>query len=141
VEGDAITLERRAKLEAAGHKFTTAEDLFGLDETDRQIVGFRLGIAREVRRLREERGLTQRELANRMEVAQSRIVGIEKCQGTSLDVILTAYVALGGVLPDFGIAEPAIGRRPAKRASKAAPTKRPDGMAARKASKPPIEVE
>lgn len=133
-----MTPERRAKLEAAGHTVATAEDFFGLDEVDRAIVRLRLAAAAEVRRLREEQGLTQRELAERIEVSQSRIVGIEKGRNASLDAILTAYVALGGGLPDFGPPEPPEGRRRPRRQSKQlGPVRRPGGMAKGKSKSPP----
>jgi len=124
-----MTSERRAKLEAAGHTVASAEEFFGLDETDRKIVELRSIAAREVRRLRKEQGLTQRELAERIEVSQSRIANIEKGRNSSLDAILTAYVALGGGLPDFSTVHR---NRPPKQRRRA---RRPGGMVARKTLK------
>ena len=107
-----MTPERRAKLEAAGHTIATAEDFFELDEADRIIVALRLQIARAVRQLRDSQGLTQRDLAERMKVSQPRVANIERGKNATLDAILTAYLALGGRLPDFGLAE---GNSPAVR--------------------------
>ena len=100
-----MTPERRAKLEAAGHTIATAEDFFGLDDADRIVMSLRLQIARAVRQLRDSQGLTQRDLAERMKVSQPRVANIEQGKNATLDAILTAYLALGGQLPDFGIVE------------------------------------
>lgn len=101
-----MTPERRAQLEAAGHTVASPEDFFGLDEVDRIIVQMRIDAANAVKRLRDEQGISQRELARRINVSQSRIAGIEKGRNASLDKILTAYVALGGSAPDFGPVDP-----------------------------------
>ena len=130
-----MTPERRAKLEAAGHKVQSAEDFFGLDEADRRVVGLRLHVAREVRRLREEQGLTQSELADRIKVSQSRITGIEKGQKASFDAILTAYVVLGGGLPDFGINATTRPRRHRRHPSRFGMPRRPGGISANKRTK------
>ncbi len=96
-----MTLERRKKLEEAGFVVTTAEEFFGLNVIDRKIVAIRGEMARAVRRLRREQGLTQQDLATRLEVAQSRITGIERGEKVSLESLLSAYLALGGRLREF----------------------------------------
>ena len=137
-----MTPERRAKLEAAGHTVATAEDFFGLDEIDRMIVDFRLRAASEVRRLRETQKITQRELAERIEVSQSRVPDIENGRKTSLDVILSAYIAVGGELSDLVQPDPNPTEGPGEhRLIKRQPSTlgrvlRPAGMVSRKAGLP-----
>ena len=135
-----MTPERRKQLEDAGHTVTTAEDFFGLDDFDRKVVAFRLALAREVRRLRAEQGLTKYQLAVRIEVSQSRSTGIEKGEKASLEAIATADVALGGDLPDSTLGdfthESRTSRRVVKRQPKRlAPLLRPKGMAVSKRGK------
>ncbi len=50
---------KRSKLKAKGWVETTVDELFGLDEIDRQVVELRVRLAREVRRRREAAGLSQ----------------------------------------------------------------------------------
>ena len=133
-----MTPERRAKLEAAGHTIATAEDFFGLDEADRIVVALRLRIAQAVRQLRDSQGLTQRDLAERMKVSQPRVANIEQGKNATLDAILTAYLALGGQLPDFGISEEPADRIQAKRQPKTlGRLRRPTGMVERKSETNP----
>jgi hypothetical protein len=96
----ALSEERRAELKRKGARVTNVQELLGLDNVDMQIVDFKVQLAREVRRRREAEGLTQAALAERMEVAQLRIPGIES--GTvSLETILHAYLAAGGTMTDL----------------------------------------
>ncbi len=91
---DAMTPERRAKPEVAGYTVTTAKDFLGLDEVDRQIVALWLAVPREVRRLREEQQLTQRELA---ESPTSRKVGMPASTPSSSPV--SRWLAAASRLP------------------------------------------
>ena len=92
----------RARLKAKGWVETTVDELFGLDEIDRQVVELRVRVAREVRRLREASGLSQEELAARIESSQPRVAKIEGGQaGVSLDSLVSAFFAAGGNLDDL----------------------------------------
>jgi hypothetical protein len=57
---------KRARLKAKGWVETTVDEMFGLDEIDRQVIELRVRLAREVRR-REAGGLSQGGLASRIE--------------------------------------------------------------------------
>lgn len=48
--------------------------------------------------LREQAGLSQRELAERMGVSQPRIAAIERCQNVTIDVLDQYVSATGGAL-------------------------------------------
>ena len=89
----------RAMLAEAGWVETTVGEMFDLSESEVELIDFRLALAREVRRRREELGVSQAKLAERLGVAQPRIPGVEAAgRGTSTDAILSAYFALGGTL-------------------------------------------
>ena len=89
----------RARLKAKGWVETTVEELFGLDEIDRQVVELRVRVALEVRRMRELSGLSQADLAARIESSQPRVAKIEGGQpGVSLDLLVSAFFAAGGNL-------------------------------------------
>ena len=142
-----MTPERRAKLEAAGHTIADPEDFLGLDEIDRRIVNLRLDVLRAIRQLREQQGLSQRQLADRLKVSQSRIAGIEKGQRASLNVILKVFMLVGGQLPDVALlaeianedegAIPAATRPAIKRPKRMA---RPVKIATRKTSSSPFGI-
>jgi ribosome-binding protein aMBF1 (putative translation factor) len=93
---------KRARLKAKGWVETTVDELFGLDEIDRQVVELRVRLAREVRRRREAAGLSQGGLAARIESSQPRVARIEGGQaGVSLDLLVSAFFATGGSLDDL----------------------------------------
>lgn len=48
--------------------------------------------------LREQAGLSQRELAKRMGVSQPRVAAIERCQNVTIDVLEQYVAATGGAL-------------------------------------------
>jgi ribosome-binding protein aMBF1 (putative translation factor) len=93
---------KRARLKAKGWVETTVDELFGLDEIDRQVVELRVRLAREIRRRRESAGLCQSSLASRIESSQPRVAKIEGGQaGVSLDLQVSAFFATGGSLDDL----------------------------------------
>lgn len=84
------------KLEKAGWKVGDFGDAFDLSEADRAFVGMRLAAAREVDRLREEQGVSQRELAKRMGTGQANVSRMLGSPATStFDSLLRALLALG----------------------------------------------
>src|SRR5207237_10142367 len=94
--------ETRARLEGAGFWFGDAEDFLGLNDEERQMVELRLQLSRLVRRLREESGLTQLKLAQKMKSSQSRVAKIEAGEAdVSLDLSFRALFAAGGRLADL----------------------------------------
>ena len=129
-----MTPEKLARLAVAGLKETTVEDSLGLDEADRAVVALRLRLSREVMRLRGVRHLTQRDLAAILKMSQPRVAGIEKAKGVSLDAIVAAYVALGGVVTLGGAGDrPRRGTRP-QRIKTFGPKPKPSGILDRPAN-------
>jgi DNA-binding XRE family transcriptional regulator len=93
---------KRKALEAAGFRVGTASEFLGMDEADRKFVEFRLAIVRAVHRLRTEKKMSQRELAERIGSSQPRVARIEAgSPGVSLDLAAKALFALGGGLDDL----------------------------------------
>ncbi len=94
--------EIRERLEAAGFRIGDAEDFLGLSEEERRLVELRLAASRAVRWRREERGLTQHELARKLKSSQSRVAKIEAAAAdVSLDLLFRALFAAGGGLADL----------------------------------------
>jgi DNA-binding XRE family transcriptional regulator len=97
-----VDAQKREKLEAAGFKVGSAEDFLELAEEERKLVELRLDLARSIRARRELIGLTQKELATRIQSSQSRVAKIESGEpGISLDLSFRAFFALAGTLADL----------------------------------------
>ena len=88
--------ERIKKLEKVGWKMGDFGDAFDLTPEDRTFVEMRLAAAREVDRLREEQGVSQRELARRLGTKQPTVSRMLRTPATStLDSLVRALLALG----------------------------------------------
>jgi hypothetical protein len=92
---------KQQALEAAGFWVGDAEDFLELTAEERQFVALRVAVSRAVRRLRQERRLTQQQLAVKLKSSQSRIAKIEAGAGdVSLDLLFRSLFAVGGDLGD-----------------------------------------
>ena len=88
--------ERIKKLANMGWKMGDFGDAFDLSPEDRAFVEMRLAAAREVDRLREEQGVSQRELARRMGTKQPTVSRMLKTPSTTtFDALFRALLALG----------------------------------------------
>jgi len=95
---------KRKALEAAGFSTGDAADFLELTEHERQLVELRVMLGREVRRLRQQRVLTQAKLAGLLETSQSRVAKIEAAEaGVSLDLMFSAFFAVGGQVSQLSV--------------------------------------
>lgn len=105
--------KKQRSLEAAGFRFGSAEGFLDLTPEERSLVELRLAVSRAVRRLREERRLTQQQLADRLNSSQSRIAKMEAgAADVSLDLLFRSLFAVGGRLEDLSPRK-AMRRKPA----------------------------
>jgi ribosome-binding protein aMBF1 (putative translation factor) len=72
----------------------SARDLLQLSDDEAAIVEMRVRLARKVREKRIAKGLTQQELAERMQSTQPRVARMEQA-GASLELLIRALFALG----------------------------------------------
>ncbi|MGH7226046.1 MAG: helix-turn-helix domain-containing protein [Gemmataceae bacterium] len=92
----------RERLTAAGFRVCDAEDFLELSAEERQMVELRLQVSKAVRRRRQERALSQKQLAAKLKSSQSRIAKIEAAAAdVSLDLSFRALFAAGGSLTDL----------------------------------------
>ncbi len=78
-------------------------DFLGLSIEERQIVEIRISVSKMIRRLREEKNLTQANLAERVGSSQSRIARIEAgAADVTLDLLIRVMLAAGGNLAELG---------------------------------------
>ena len=96
--------KRLARLEAAGFRVTTIDELFDLTPEDRAVIETKLALSRKLRDQRKRRGWTQAELAHRLGTSQSRVsqmeVGADK--SVTIDLLVKALFALGLTREDLG---------------------------------------
>jgi DNA-binding XRE family transcriptional regulator len=98
----ALSEARRAEMARKGAVELTVQGWLGLDDAEMTVIEVRVRLAREVRRAREAAGLTQADLAGRLEVAQPRVAKIEAGgRGVSLDDLVRAFIAAGGTLAEL----------------------------------------
>ena len=88
--------DRRRKLEKAGWTVGDAGDFLGLSADERRFVEVKLALADGLRRRRERLGLTQTEVADRLQSSQSRVAKMEAAHRTvSTDLLLRSLFLLG----------------------------------------------
>lgn len=93
----AMDKETRKAIEEAGFRVTTVKEFLGLTEEENQLIELKVAIAMRVRKLREERRLTQDQLALLLRSSQSRVARIEAAHpSVTLDLMVRAVFALGG---------------------------------------------
>ena len=92
----AMSKAKRQRLEAAGWKIGSATDLLGLSDEEAAIVELKVSLAVAVRKRRQQKKLTQAELADLIGSSQSRVAKIEAADAeVSLDLLVRSLLALG----------------------------------------------
>jgi DNA-binding XRE family transcriptional regulator len=90
------------RLQTAGWKVGSTAGFVGLSESEAALVELKLALVGAVRRARRKRGLSQIDLAQRMQSSQSRIAKIEAGDASvSLDLIVRALIAAGASRKDM----------------------------------------
>lgn len=87
---------KRARLEKAGWRVGTVRQFLGLSEEEEAFLELKLALARSLRDRREQKGLTQAQLAKLIESSQSRVAKMEAGDRTvSLDLLVRSLLAIG----------------------------------------------
>jgi DNA-binding XRE family transcriptional regulator len=98
-----MTPERKRRLEAAGFKVGTVDELLGLSPAESALVELRLALAKQVRRRRLRLHCSQAELARQIGSSQSRIAKLEAAESdVSLDLLFKALFATGAKRRELG---------------------------------------
>ena len=93
---NTIDKAKLEKLMAAGMMVTDASEWLGLSPAESAMVDMRIRLAREVERLRGERGLTQKALAEEMGTKQPAVARIKRNpSATTIDSLVRALLVLG----------------------------------------------
>ena len=95
--------DKRRRLERAGWTVGEAGDFLGLSADERRFVEVKLTLAEGLRQRREQLGLTQTEVAERLASSQSRVAKMEAAHRTvSTDLLLKSLFLLGASPQDVG---------------------------------------
>ena len=87
---------KRKRLEARGWAVGTASDFLGLTDAESAIVDLRLGLADNLKLLRQRSALSQEQLARRLGSSQSRVAKMEAGDASvSIELLLRALLHLG----------------------------------------------
>ena len=94
---------KRKKLEAAGWKVGSASAFLELSDAEEMLVNMKLALAANVRTMRQEKSITQEELAKRIGSSQSRIAKMEVAdRSVSMELFVRSLAALGASRTQIG---------------------------------------
>jgi predicted XRE-type DNA-binding protein len=99
---------KKTRLEAAGWHVGTVDEFLGLTRQESALVEVKLRLARRLRALRTQRGLSQIPVAKLVRSSQSRVAKMETGDATvSIDLLVRSLLAIGASPKDIARA---IGR-------------------------------
>ena len=89
--------KKRKAIEAAGWRVGDAADFLGMSDEERQLLDARVELALAIRRQREVRQLSQKQLGAKLKTSQPRVAKIERAASdVSMDQLVRAFTAAGG---------------------------------------------
>ena len=94
---------KRKKLEAAGWKVGSASEFLELSDAEEMLINMKLSLAANVKALRQQKRITQQELAKRIGSSQSRIAKMEVAdRSVSMELFVRSLTALGASRTQIG---------------------------------------
>lgn len=89
---------KRAKLEAAGWAVGSVKEFLGLSEAESALIDMKLALSRSLRERRTKQGLSQVQLAERLQSSQSRVAKMEAGDpSVSMDLLVSSLILLGAI--------------------------------------------
>jgi len=94
--------QKAKRLRAAGWSVGNASDFLELTPEESEFIEFKLALANKVKALRQEKGMTQVEMAKAIGSSQSRIAKLEAGDASvSTDLMLKSLFSLGAKRKDI----------------------------------------
>ncbi|HEU4342128.1 MAG TPA: helix-turn-helix domain-containing protein [Candidatus Binatia bacterium] len=88
--------EKKKRLEARGWKIGAAKDFLGLSEEESAYIELKIRLAAGLRERRQVKGLSQVDLAAKLQSSQSRVAKMEAGDpSVSLDLLIRSLITLG----------------------------------------------
>jgi ribosome-binding protein aMBF1 (putative translation factor) len=92
-----MTTEKRRKLEKKGWRIGSVGDFLELSPEESAYVELKVRLARELRQRRQKLGISQVEVAKKLQSSQSRVAKMEAGDpSVSMDLLVRSLLALGG---------------------------------------------
>jgi ribosome-binding protein aMBF1 (putative translation factor) len=92
-----MTTEKRRKLEKKGWRIGSVSDFLELSPEESAYVELKVRLARELRQRRQKLGISQVEVAKKLQSSQSRVAKMEAGDpSVSIDLLVRSLLALGG---------------------------------------------
>ena len=83
-------------LAAHGYRVATTRDFLGLSDEEMSLIDLKVSLIRKIKKIRNERNITQQQLAGLIHASQSRVAMLGRGRPeASLDLICRALFALG----------------------------------------------
>jgi len=93
---------KRARLEAAGWVVGSVKGFLGLSEADAVLIEMKLALSQSLRDRRKKQGLSQVQLAERLQSSQSRVAKMEAGDpSVSMDLLVSSLLQLGASSADL----------------------------------------
>jgi ribosome-binding protein aMBF1 (putative translation factor) len=87
---------KRKRLETKGWKFGTVKDFLGLSDEESAYIELKIKLATALRQRRQQKGLSQLDLAAKLQSSQSRVAKMEAGDpSVSLDLLIRSLISLG----------------------------------------------
>jgi hypothetical protein len=97
-----VKKSKREKLKAAGWAVGSVQDFLGLPDADAALIEMKLALSRSLRDRRQQRGVSQVELARRLRSSQSRVAKMEAGDpSVSMDLLVSSLLVLGAKPTDL----------------------------------------
>src|SRR3989441_5480014 len=88
--------EKKRRLEAKGWKVGSAKDFLGLSNEEAAYIELKIRLAEGLRQRRREKGLSQVDLADKLQSSQSRVAKMEAGDpSVSVDLLIRSLITLG----------------------------------------------
>lgn len=88
--------QRQERLRARGWKVGTVKDFLGLSNEESAYIELKIKLAAGLRQRRQQRGLSQLDLAAKLQSSQSRVAKMEAGDpSVSLDLLIRSLISLG----------------------------------------------
>jgi predicted XRE-type DNA-binding protein len=94
---------KRTKLETAGWKVGSASEFLELSDAEEMLITMKLALATNVKTMRQQKKMTQQELAKQIGSRQSRVAKMEIADSSvSLELFVRSLAALGASRTQIG---------------------------------------
>ncbi len=95
--------EKRKRLERAGWKVGDAKDFLELDDAGMAVIELRVSLAKELRKRRRAKRISQETFAKRIGSSQSRVAKMEAGDpSVSIDLLIRSLLSAGSTKKEIG---------------------------------------